>query len=311
MKKISVLCLAAVLAMPSMSWSMQEGMGLTGTFFTNVAEASQKVVNPTPVVKKLAVGEVGIYDFGKVKLHAYKTNDVLGDECYLLENEHSIVLLESAAFKDAVKEWNLYAKSLNKPIAGALFAYHPNGYEEYGNINVYATQNALQNWQTGGSIRGLTDNFVKGFGDKIETDLPASAMPIKEGTSIELGGMKFNVLAAGDAAYSVEIPQINAVYRHMMGSKYHNILVSKENIDAEIATMKQYQAKKYTLVLTGHYVPEGQAGVADKLAYLEKIKDLAQESSSKEEFITAAKKAFPAYSGENYLEMTAGFLFKQ
>lgn len=153
MKKIGIFCLAVALMVPSLSGSTQHGIGSVFSF-ANIAEAAQKAPTNAPVTKKIALGEVTIYNFGKIKLHAYKTNDALGDECYLLENEKNVVLLESAAFKDAVQEWSTYAKSLNKPVAGALLAYHPNGYEEYGNINVYATKNAFQNWSDGGSIRG-------------------------------------------------------------------------------------------------------------------------------------------------------------
>jgi len=309
MKRIVLLCLAAALLIPSLSWSTQVGVGAKFSFVT-AAEAAKKVSTNAPVTKRLAMGEVTIYDFGNIKLHAYKTDDALGDECYLLENEKSVVLLESAAFKDAVQEWSAYAKSLNKPVAGALLAYHPNGYDEYGNIKVYATKNALQNWSEGGSIRALTDNFVKVFGDKVDSNLPSSVRYLEEGIAVEIGGIKFNILASGDAAYSVEIPEINVVYRHMMGSKSHNILVNKTHIDAEIAAMKHYQEKRYSLVLTSHYVPEGQIAVAEKLAYLEQVKAMIEECKSKEEFIDAVKKTFPGYSGENYLEMTAGFLYK-
>ncbi len=30
-------------------------------------------------------GEMHIYDFGKIKLHAYKTNDFLNDEVFIIE----------------------------------------------------------------------------------------------------------------------------------------------------------------------------------------------------------------------------------
>lgn len=310
MKKIGIFCLAAALAMPSLSWSAQAGTAGAGFSLAAVAEAAQTAPTNAPAMKKLAVGEVTVYDFGKIKLHAYKTNDTLGDECYLLENKKNVVLLESAAFKDVVQEWSAYAKSLNKPVAGALLAYHPNGYEEYGNVNVYATKNALQNWQEGGSIRGLTDNFVKIFGNKIDANLPSAIKQVAEGTTVEMGGMKFNILASGDAAYSIEIPEINVVYRHMMGSKSHNILVSKEHIAAEIAAMEQYQDKKYALVLTSHYMPEGQAAVVEKSAYLEEVKALAEQCKSKDEFTAVVKAAFPGYGGEIYLDMTAGFLYK-
>lgn len=151
---------------------------------------------------------------------------------------------------------------------------------------------------------------MKVFGDKIDSNLPSSVKRIEEGTTIKIGGIKSNILASGDAAYSIEIPEINVVYRHMMGSKSHNILMNKAHIDAEIATMKHYQDKKYALVLTSHYVPEGQAAISEKLAYLQKVKSLTEQCKSKEAFVDAMKKAFPNYSGGNYLDMTAGFLYK-
>ena len=34
---------------------------------------------------KLNKGEMNIYDFGNIKLHAYKTNDFIDDEVFILE----------------------------------------------------------------------------------------------------------------------------------------------------------------------------------------------------------------------------------
>jgi len=50
--------------------------------------------------------------------------------------------------------------------------------------------------------------------------------------------------------------------------------------------------------------------VIEKLAYLEQVKALTEQCTSKEEFIDAVKKTFPSYSGGNYLDMTAGFFYK-
>lgn len=36
---------------------------------------------------KLTKGEVGVYDFGAVKLHAYKTNDLIDDEVFIVEKK--------------------------------------------------------------------------------------------------------------------------------------------------------------------------------------------------------------------------------
>lgn len=264
---------------------------------------------PSPVVKNLKIGSVAVYDFGKIKIHAYQSKDPLGDETYVLENDKHLVLLESTAFKANNEEWQQYIKSLKKPVAGALMAYHPNDADEYG-AKIYATETALKSWQKGGSIYALTENFNKGFGTEVVAGtLPTQAKLLQEGQHVKIGGILFHILPAGDAAYSIELPQINVVYRHMMGSHTHNILTSPAHIDAEIAAMQQYQKAGYALVLTGHNVPEGQDAVATKLTYLQTIKQLAAENKNKEDFVTAVKKSFRDYQGDNYLMMTADSLY--
>lgn len=73
--------------------------------------------------------------------------------------------------------------------------------------------------------------------------------------------------------------------RHMMGSDVHNLL-------------------------TGHYKPEGQAAVAQKIQYLQKVQELAETCQTKDEFQQRVKEAFPNYQGESYLAMTASFLYQ-
>ena len=68
-------------------------------------------------------------------------------------------------------------------------------------------------------------------------------------------------------------------------------------------------AKGYTLVLTSHYTPEDLKDVETKIAYLRTLKDIAGRCSSAEEFKRAVQERYGAYSGENYLDMTAGFFF--
>ncbi|MBR0093864.1 MAG: hypothetical protein IJP91_01150, partial [Synergistaceae bacterium] len=121
---------------------------------------------------------------------------------------------------------------------------------------------------------------------------------------------EFKVLHSSDGEdYDIEIPAINAIYRHMMGSKTHNILPAIPYIEAEIADLKSYLDKGYTLVLTSHNAPEGRKAVEEKIAYLEKVLELAKTSKDKEEFMNAVKEAFPDYAGEAYLGMSAGALF--
>ena len=41
---------------------------------------------------KLGKGEANVYDFGEVKLHAYKTNDLISDEVFIADKTASWVL---------------------------------------------------------------------------------------------------------------------------------------------------------------------------------------------------------------------------
>ena len=42
---------------------------------------------------KLEKGEMNIYDFGTIKLHAYKTNDFISDEVFIVEKNGKDVII--------------------------------------------------------------------------------------------------------------------------------------------------------------------------------------------------------------------------
>lgn len=259
----------------------------------------------------VSVGNMSVINFdGGLKLHAYGTGDNMNDYCYIVESPEGLVLIESTAYRENVSAFAEYIRSLNKPLSGALFSYHPNGFKSYGDVKIYATETALKSWAEGGSVWGLTQSFIKAAGDKVAEDLPSSAEIISEGGTVKLSGVEFIILHESDGeGYGIYIPAINAVYRHMMGAKTHNILPAIPYIEAEISELKGYQEKGYALILTSHHAPEGKEAVAEKIAYLEKVLELAKNSNTRGEFISAVKAAFPDYGGEAYLEMSAGALF--
>ena len=138
----------------------------------------------SPTTNQLELGSVTVYDFGDVKLHCYDSGDALADECYLVESAEGVVMIETGAFTANLTEWKQYIDGLNKPIAGALLAYHPNGIELFGDVEVYATENALANWGEGGSIRALTDGFVASFGDAVAANHPSEATLVDFGDTV-------------------------------------------------------------------------------------------------------------------------------
>jgi hypothetical protein len=258
--------------------------------------------------KKLPKGTVRIYDFGVIRLHAYITNDPFADESFLFETHQELIGLESPLFKGNLTEYADYIHSLNKPLNCFILAYHPGGSKAFANANFYTTETAKKSMSKGGSIKAMIDEFSGIFGGEIDTDIPPAMHTIKAG-SVLLGDVEF-IIKETKEAFDVEIPAINSVYTHMIGANCHNILESPNHIDAMIEQMEEYEKKKYSLILTTHDVPAPIKIAGEKKAYLKKMKQLVSNSKGKAEFIAEAKKKFPNYAGENYLEMSAKAMFR-
>ena len=130
---------------------------------------------------------------------------------------------------------------------------------------------------------------------------------IDEG-KLTIGGMDFIIKQTGDA-FDVEIPEINAVYTHMLGHDCHSIVAGAGHADAMIAELKRYIEKGYDLILTSHYTPEDLKDAETKIAYLENLKKIALDCADAAAFKAEVGRQYPQYSGQNYLDMTAGFFF--
>lgn len=57
-------------------------------------------------------GEMNVYDFGGIKLHAYKTNDFIDDEVFIVEKNGKAVIIESPCFFDNIKELTEYLNDI-------------------------------------------------------------------------------------------------------------------------------------------------------------------------------------------------------
>ena len=254
---------------------------------------------PTPEVKELGVGTMLVYDFGALKLHAYESKDPIADESFLLETEDEIIAIELVGFYNNIEELQKYINDLGKPLAAVIVAYHPAGGYEYPEVKMYAAD--------GLGEAHLVPGFVEIFGEAFNGNLPTEYELVEPGT-ITIGDIAFNVIQTADA-FDLEIPAINVYFTHMVGSNTHNILASIEQIDGMIAEMKGFQAKDYSLILSGHDIPRTIEVAAEKVDYLETTKGIIQASQNAQEFLDAMNTAFPNYDGVNYLEMSAGILF--
>ncbi len=253
---------------------------------------------------KLTKGEMNIYDFGGIRLHAYKTNDFIDDEVFIIEKNGKAVIIESPCFFDNNKELEHYLKDIE--VAGMLIAYHGAGAAFLPNVPKYATQNAVEYSSTGGG-KALINNFANAFGEIFDSSVHKITNIIKE-DKITIEGIDLVIKQTAEA-FDIEIPEINAVYTHMLGHDCHSIVAGKGHADAIISQLKDYIAKGYDLILTSHYTPEDLKDAETKIAYIENLKMIAENCDNADEFKSEVKKQYPDYSGENYLEMTAGYFF--
>lgn len=253
---------------------------------------------------KLAKGEMNIYDFGGIKLHAYKTHDPIDDEVFVVEKNGKAVIIESPCFFGNIKELTDYLSGMK--VEGMLVAYHGAGAAFLPDVPKFATQNAVEYSKSGGG-KALIDSFSGSFGEIFDSSIHRITDVLPSGRTA-IGGMEF-IIKQTPEAFDVEIPEINAVYTHMLGHDCHSIVAGAGHADAMIAELRSYIAKGHDLILTSHYTPEDLKDAQTKIDYLENLKRIAAGCASADEFRAEVSRQYPAYSGRNYLDMTAGFFF--
>ena len=253
---------------------------------------------------KLEKGEINIYDFGTITLHAYKTNDFIDDEVFIVEKNGKAVIIESPCFFENIKELTKYLNDIE--VEGMLIAYHGAGAAFLPEVPKYATQNAADYSENGGGMTLIT-NFTNAFGEIFDASIHQITKVLDEG-KINIGGIDFVIKKTAEA-FDIAIPEINAVYTHMLGHDCHSIVAGAGHADAMIAELRSYIEKGYDLILTSHYTPEDLKDAQTKIDYLENLKKIAAGTQNADEFKAEVGKQYPQYSGQNYLDMTAGFFY--
>lgn len=261
---------------------------------------------PTYTAISLKKGQMNLYDFGEIKLHAYKTNDPIEDEVFILEKDSTAVLIESPCFFENNRELQEYLDERGLKAEGMLLAYHMGGGTFLPGVKKYATKNAEEYGHQGGGA-ALISSFAQTFGQNFDSSIHTVTDRIGAGNLV-IGGIEFIISPTPDA-FDIEIPQINAVYTHMLGHDCHSIVAGPQNADAILAQLEGYLKRGFSMILTSHYTPEDLKDVSVKMEYIRALKALAARCGDAAEFKSAVQKAYPDYSGENYLDMTAGFFF--
>jgi len=254
----------------------------------------------------LGKGLVEVYDFGAIKLHAYKTNDLITDECFIVQKDNNCFMIESPCFYDNIEELEKYINDNNLNYQGAVIAYHGAGASFRRGCKVYSTVNADDYNHNGGGA-GLVAKFTDAFGKAFDNSIYTTTDFI-EGESLTLCGVEMKITRTNEA-FDIEIPEINVVYTHMLGHDVHSIVAGSGHADAIITVLEDYINRNIGLVLTSHYVVENLEDVKTKIDYLKGLKNIAIKNTDAVSFTNAVKTAYPKYSGLNYLDMSAGFFF--
>lgn len=262
---------------------------------------------PTTSEKSLGDGSVTVYDYGDMKLHAIATGDALGDEAFIVEGADALVGIELPSFTADLDAWRGYISSLGKPMNDIFLCDHPSGASYVDGMKVYGTQGAKDSIASG-STHATTQGLYETFGDDFHGGPDQAQINTVVSGTVTVGGIRFNLIDHGET-YDLEIPAMNVIYTHMLGKTSHSIMTSTAHMDSMLSILRDYQSKGYSMILSAHSAPEGQDAVTEKIAYVTRAKELAAANTSAETFTAAMKEAFPGYTGENYLDMTAGFLF--
>jgi len=253
----------------------------------------------------LEKGEVEILDRGKIKLHVYSTNDPLNDIVFLFQKGDRCAILEKPNFTDNIREFEDYIGSIGLTVDGVLAVHHMSG-SFLPDVRRYATP-ASDDYCRKGIKKAIANNFAKVFAGAFETAIPETTDFIND-REVLIAGVTFWMIPAGEA-FDVEIPEANLFYTHRIGHDVHSIIDSPDQAKMLIKKLDCFVRKGYDLALSSHYRPETVKELRTKIAYLEKLIQIAERAESANHFKLLMKTTFPGYYGENYLGMTARALF--
>lgn len=255
---------------------------------------------------QLSKGTVEVYDFGAIKLHAFKTNDRISDECFLVEKNGKVFMIESPCFFDNIAELTKYVSNLGADYVGTVIAYHAAGASFMSGKPVYSTKNADAYNHNGGGA-ALVNNFAATFGKAFDKSLYKTTNFI-EGNTIKIADVELKIVRTQEA-FDIELPEINAVYTHMLGHDVHSIVAGSAHADAIIARLEDYIKRGIGFILTSHYTIEDISDAKQKIAYLRDLKNIALKNADTAAFKKAVQEKYGSYGGLNYLDMTAAMFY--
>ena len=93
-------------------------------------------------------------------------------------------------------------------------------------------------YSAAGGGKALIDNFTSAFGSAFDSSVHKATDIIGEG-EIEIAGIRFIIKKTAEA-FDIGIPEINAVYTHMLGHDCHSIIGGKAHAQMMIDELNGY-----------------------------------------------------------------------
>ena len=265
------------------------------------------MIPKVPVQIKLGKGCVYLYDFGKIKMHAFMSNDPLNDVSFMLEKDGLGLVLEPQCFSKSVREFEKYIKKCDVGILGLVVGYHYSGGKFLPNVKRYGSRSAKFVGTTHGS-RTIMGWLARLFRNDFDNSTNFIDYYVDDGQKITIGGIQVIALKTKEGLDLV-FPEIKTMYVHVFGANTHSILYSMEHIAETIENWKNSVGKRYSYIISSHGLLEDSRNIRKKVAYLKALRKVAHKSRSAKDFKKTMMKRYPDYDGREYLDMTSRLLF--
>lgn len=256
-------------------------------------------------------GRFDVYKFDNFNLHAYYTNDVMGDVSFIIEGKDAVVTLEEPLFKVNAAEFDTYLARLDKPVEARIANYHLGGTSNDPLVMPAGMPGFVEGPIYGGMMKGFTQQF----GDAIVPMPTSETVEVEFGSTPVYAGVSFSFIKgpANDFPAANILIGGKVYYSHWAPAKAHvsHLQVSAPaGIDEQIAALEESLQTGAELFIGSHGGTAKADAVEFMITYLQTMKNILSEHKTAQSFVDAMKEAFPGLPGEAGLEELGKAFYK-
>lgn len=254
-----------------------------------------------------------VYELDNSKLHVFQTGDPLGDVCFVIEGEKSLVILEQPAFYEDIKVFNSYVEFINKPIDKVVANYHQGGLADYSSKLIVMPE-AMEAFGKGEVYAGIMAKFSKIFGDAADMRPCKKTKTFVVPSTQNWAGVDFEFTPGAETDFPAASILIDgaAFYTHFAPSVSHAtsmLLDSPAAVDAMICEMTKIKNSGAKFIFGSHGAPATMETVDFQLEYLQKVKSLLATCSNSDVFGQRLMVAYPKIAGVENIKLLSKALY--